>query len=75
MDEKWIFLLNANRDTNDNLFQHLVEIKKSSPLLGPPPLKSSILMASSQDNGKLGRSINGCSKEKGMQTQVRKNGA
>ena len=47
-----------------NSIQHLVEIERPSPPLGPPPLQSSISMASSQDNGKLGKSINGFSKGK-----------
>ena len=42
MDEKWIFLLNVNRDTNEYLCRHLVEIEKPSPPPGPPPLQSSI---------------------------------
>ena len=71
MDEKWIFLFIINRDISGKLCRHLVETKKPSP----PPLQSSISMASSQDNDKLGKSINGCSKDKGMQTQVRKYGA
>ena len=75
MDEKWIFLLIVNRDIIEKICQHLVETEKPSPPPGPQPLQSSISMASSQDNGKLGKSINGCSKDKGMQTQVCKNGA
>ena len=51
-----------NIDNNDKLCRHLVETDKLSPPPGPPPLQSSISMASSQDNGKLGKSINGCSK-------------
>ena len=31
MDEKQIFLLNVNKDTNDNLYKTLIEIKKLSP--------------------------------------------
>ena len=62
MDKKWIFLLNVNKDTNENLYRHLIEIKKPSPPPGPPPLQSSKSMASSQDNGNLGKSINGFSK-------------
>ena len=62
MDEKWIFLLIINRDTSDKLCQHLVKSERLSPPPGTPPLQSSILMEISQDNGKLGKSINGCSK-------------
>ena len=62
MDEKWIFLLIVNIDTSDKLCRHLVEIERSSPPPRPPPLQSSISMTSSQDNGNLGKSINGCSK-------------
>ena len=75
MDEKLIFLLIINRDTSDNLCWHLVKIERPTPPPGPPPLQSSISMASSQDNRNLEKSINGCSKNKGMQTQVCKNGA
>ena len=64
MDEKWIFLLIIDRDTSDKFCWHLVEIERPSPPLGPPPLQSSISMASSQDNVKLCKSINGCSKGK-----------
>ena len=60
MDEKWIFLLIINIDTSDKLCRHLVEIKRPSPPPGPPSLQSYISMASSQDNDKLGKSINGC---------------
>ena len=56
----------ANIDTSDKLCWHLVEIEKPSPTPGPPPLQSSISMASSQDNGNLGKSINGFLKDKGM---------
>ena len=62
MEEKWIFLLMMNRDNSDKLYWHLVEAVKPSPPPGPPPLQSSIIMVSSQDNDKLGKSINGCSK-------------
>ena len=75
MDEKCIFLLIINRDICDKLCRHLVETEKLSPPPRPPPLQSSISMASSQDNGKIGKRINGCSKEKWMQIQVCKNGA
>ena len=51
MDEKLIFLLIINRDTSDNLCWHLVKIERPTPPPGPPPLQSSISMASSQDNG------------------------
>ena len=61
MDEKWIFLLIRNGDTSDKLCRYLIEIERLSPPPGPPPLQSSISMASSQENGKLGKSINGCS--------------
>ena len=70
MDEKYIFLLLMNKDNSDKIFQHLFEMEKVSPPPGPPPLQSSISMAISQDNDKLGKSINVCSKDKGMQTQV-----
>ena len=63
------------RDISDKLCRHLVEIKRPSCPPRSPPLQSSISMASSQDNGKLGKSINGFSKDKAMQTQVFKNGA
>ena len=59
-----------NKDNNEKLGRHLVETEKPSP----PPLQSSISMEISQDNGNLGKSINGCSKDKGMRTQVCKNG-
>ena len=62
MDEKWIFLLIMNRDNSDKLCQHLIKTEKLSPPSGPPPLQSSISMASLQDNDKLGKSINGFSK-------------
>ena len=62
MDEKWIFVINVNRDTNDNLSWNLVEIEKPRPQPEPPPLQSSISMAISKDNGKLGKSSNVCSK-------------
>ena len=75
MDEKWIFILSINININDKLCWNLVEIKKMSPPPRPPPLQSSILMASSQDNGKIGKIIIVFSKDKGMQTQVYKNGA
>ena len=75
MDEKWIFLLIINRYISDKLCCHLVETEKPSPPAMPPPHQYSISMTSSQDNGKLGKSINGCSKDKGMQTQLYKNGA
>ena len=68
MDEKWIFLLIINRDTSDKLCRNLVKIERPSAPPGPPPLQSSISMEISQDNGKLGKSINGCSKDKGMET-------
>ena len=57
-------LLIINRDISDKLCRHLVETKKLSPPLRPPPLQSSISMASLQDNGKLGQSNNVCSKGK-----------
>ena len=75
MDEKLIFLLIINKYTSDKSCQHLVGIERQIPPLEPPPIQSSISMASSQDNGKLGKSINSYSKEKGMQTQVCNNGA
>ena len=62
MDEKLIFLLIINIDTSDKLCRHLVEIERPSPPPGPPPLQSSISLEIPQDNGKLGKSINDCSK-------------
>ena len=38
MDEKWIFLLNMNIDISGKLYQHLVEIEKSSPPPRPTQL-------------------------------------
>ena len=67
-------LLIINIYISDKFYWHLIETEKLSPPLGPPLLQSFISMESSQDNGKLGKSINGCSKDKGMQTQVCKNG-
>ena len=61
MDEKWIFLLIINKDTSEKSCQHLFGIERPIPPLEPQPLQSSISMESSQDNGKLGESINGCS--------------
>ena len=55
-------LLIMNIDTSDNLCRHLIETKKLSPPPRPPPLQISISMESSQENGKLGKSINDCSK-------------
>ena len=76
MDEEWIFKLIINIDTSDKLCRHLVEIERPSPPPGPPPLQSSISMEISQaDKGNLGKSIKVYSKDKGMQTQVCKNGA
>ena len=66
-----MFLLNVNIDTNDNLYQHLVEIKK----LSPPPLQSSISRQAHKTKASLGRSTNGSSKDKGMKTLVYKNEA
>ena len=74
MDEKWIFLLIVNMDISEKICWHLVEMDKPSPPHVPPPLQSSISTKISQGNDKLGKSINGCSKDKGMQTQVCKNG-
>ena len=62
MDEKWIFLLIMNRDNNDKLCRHLIEMEKLIPPPRPPPLQSSISMVSSQDNGNLGKRSNVCSK-------------
>ena len=62
MDEKEIFLLIMNGDSSDKLYPHLVETEKPSPPPWPSPLQSSISMSSSQDNGKLGKSSNVCSK-------------
>ena len=61
-------------DISEKICWHLVETDKLSPPHVPPPLQSST-MEISQDNGKLGNSINGCTKDKGMQTQVCKYGA
>ena len=63
MDEKWIFLLIINKDNNEKLYRHLVETEKLSPPPGPPPLQSSITMASLQSKGNLGKSSTTCSKE------------
>ena len=62
MEEKWIFLLIINKDTSDKSCQHLVRIERPSTPLEHPPLQSSISVDSSQDNGNIGKSINGCSK-------------
>ena len=62
IDEKWIFLLIMNRDNSDKLCRHLFEMEKLNPPPGPPPHQSSISIASSQDNGKLGKNNNLCSK-------------
>ena len=62
MDKKSIFLLIINIDNSDKLYWHLVEMEKLSPPPGPPPLQSSISMASLQSNGKLGKRNNVCSK-------------
>ena len=62
MDEKWIFLLIMNMDNSDKLCRNLIETKKPSTPPRPPPLQSSILMEISQDNDKLGKSSNVCSK-------------
>ena len=61
MDEKWIFLLIMNIDNSDKLCQHLIETKKLIPPPRTPLLQSSISMESSQDNGKVGKSVNGYS--------------
>ena len=75
MDEKWIFLLIINIDTSDKLCWNLVKIERLSPPPGPPQLQSSISVEISQHNGNLGKKINEYSKDKGIQTQVCKNGA
>ena len=62
MDKKWMFLLIMNIDNSDKLYRHLVEKEKPSPPPGPPPLQSSISIASLQNNGKLGKSSDVCSK-------------
>ena len=62
MDEKWIFLLIMNRDNNDKLYRHLIEMEKPIPPPRPLPLQSSISMASLQDNGNIGKSSNVFSK-------------
>ena len=51
-----------NRANSEKLCWHLDEIRRPIPPPGPPPLQSSISMESSQDNDKLGKSINGFSK-------------
>ena len=38
MDEKYIFLLIMNKDNIENLYRHLVEMKKPSPPPRPPQL-------------------------------------
>ena len=75
MDEKWIFLLNMNKDANEKLCGNLAKIEKSSPPLGPPPLQSSISSQSHKTKESLGKRTNGFSNDKGMQTRVWKNGA
>ena len=69
MDKKWIFLLIINIDTSDKLCRHLVGIERPSPPPRPPPLQSSISMAS------LGRASIAAQKDKGTQTQACMNGA
>ena len=55
---EYIFLLIINRDNSEKICQNLVESEKPSPPPGPLPLKSSISMTSSQNNGKLGKRSN-----------------
>ena len=50
MDDKWIFLLIMNKDNSDKLCRRLIKMEKPSPPPGPPPLQSSISMASLQYN-------------------------
>ena len=64
MDEKWIFMLIINRENSDKFCWHLVKMEKPSPPPGPPPLQSSISMAS------LGRATMCAQKDKEMQTQA-----
>ena len=59
MDKKWIFLLIIN---SDKLYLYLIKTEKSSSPPGPPPLQYSISMESLQRKGKIGKSINVCSK-------------
>ena len=53
-----------NRDHSDKICRHLIEMEKLSPSPEPPPLQSSISMAS------LGRAAMCAQKEKGMHTQA-----
>ena len=62
MDDKYIFLLLTSRDNSDKICWHLIETKKLSPPSGPPPLQSSISMASLQSKWKLRKRNNVCSK-------------
>ena len=57
----WMRLI-MNRNNNDKLYQHLVEMEKLSPRPGPTSLQYSISMKILQINGKLGKSNNVCSK-------------
>ena len=61
--------INMNRDTNDNLCRHLIEIKKPSPSTWASTTSILHTMES------LGNYTNGYFKDKGMQTQAYKNGA
>ena len=65
--------ININKDTNDNLCRHLIEIE--SLHLGihqfNPPYKGNLTKIKES----LGNSTNGCFKDKGMQNQVYKKGA
>ena len=61
--------INVNRDTNDNVYRHLVEIEK----LSPSTWATTFLILHTKAS--LGNHTNGCFKDKGMQTQVHKNGA
>ena len=73
MEEKWIFLLIMNIDNNEKLCRHLIEMEKSSPPPGSPPLQSSISMASLQSNEKLGKRNNVCSKrQRDADSSIRK---
>ena len=73
MDAEWIFLLIMNRDTNDKLFGHLVEMENPSPPPGPPSLQSSISMESLQGNENLGKRNNVCSKgQRDEDSRIRK---
>ena len=61
MDEKWIFLLIMNRDNNEKICQHLIEMEKLSLTPMPTPLQYSIAMEILQENRNFGNISNVCS--------------